>query len=478
MNHRSKRDQSCDGFLLLVFGICLFTLVIMPNIGKAAATQQAATPYLTSLAPMINQVKDSIVNVLATPGGGLSIEENNLIEENDNLEKEPEWQGQKRWRSKSKNFERFGSGVIVNAKEGLIITNFHLIDQTKSVTVTLIDGRHYKAKIVGTDPDSDIDILKIKADQLVQIAIGDSNAVRVGDFVVAIGNPYGLMQTVTSGIVSAIERNNLGIEGYEDFIQTDASINPGNSGGALVNMKGELIGINTAILAPNGGNIGIGFAIPSNMAMSLMQQMIQFGNVARGMVGIMIQNLTPELSKALHTTQTKGAVVTNVSAESPAAKAGMLPGDIILSINDKEIHSAGQVQNTIGLYRAGSKLQIQVLRGNTKLTYKLVSADPETYKHQIESKNPFLHGTVMKNFAAVLPGFGYIRGVQVLNIAENSPAFQAGMRPGDIITSVNNTPSSNLKEMEKLIDPKQDEILVNVFRSNGAFYIVLHKMAL
>ena len=312
---------------------------------------------------------------------------------------------------------------------------------------------------------------------MVEIPIGDSSLAKVGDFVVAIGNPYGLTQTVTSGIVSAVERNNLGIEGYEDFIQTDASINPGNSGGALVNMKGELIGINTAILAPSGSNIGIGFAIPSNMAVSLMQQIVKFGNVARGMVGIMIQNLTPELANALHEPDAKGAVVTSVSPNSPAANTGILPGDVILSINDKPIHSAGQVQNTIGLYRAGSKIKIQVLRDGTKLSYKLVSADPEAYKHQTETNDPFLYGLVMKEFDAVLPGIGRLRGIQVLNISENSPAFQAGMRPGDIITSINTIPSTNFKDIKKLVDSKQSEILVNVFRGNGAIFMVLHKVA-
>lgn len=471
----NKRD---DWILIFITSMFMFISAILPKISYAALPNQVNEQPLPTLAPMINKVKDSVVNVLASTSGGLSPEDS-IMEDNDQPGKghENPSQGQKRRGQKPKSFESFGSGVIVNAKEGLIITNFHLIDQTKSVTVTLTDGRHFKAKVVGTDPDSDVAILKIKADNLVQIPMGDSSAISAGDFVIAIGNPYGLTQTVTSGIVSAIERNNLGIEGYEDFIQTDASINPGNSGGALVNMKGELIGINTAILAPSGGNVGIGFAIPSNMALSLMQQIVKFGNVARGMVGIMIQNLTPEIAKALHEPEAKGAVVTSISPNSPAAQAGILPGDIILSINGKSIHSAGQVQNTIGLYRAGSKLKIQVLRDGTKLSYKLVSADPEAYKHQAELNDPFLHGLVMKDFDAVLPGTGHVRGVQVLNISENSPAFQAGMRPGDIITSINNIPSTNLKDINKLVDSKQEEVLVNVFRGNGAIFMVLHKVA-
>ena len=458
--------------------LSIFLAAFLPNISTAALPDQNNGQAYPSIAPMIANVKDSIVNVLATTSGSNGPDESWISEnEQPGNETDNPTQGQKRRGQKPKNFESFGSGVIVNAKEGLVITNFHLIDQTRSVTITLTDGRHFKAKVVGTDPDSDIAILKIKADKLVEIPIGDSSLAKVGDFVVAIGNPYGLTQTVTSGIVSAVERNNLGIEGYEDFIQTDASINPGNSGGALVNMKGELIGINTAILAPSGSNIGIGFAIPSNMAVSLMQQIVKFGNVARGMVGIMIQNLTPELANALHEPDAKGAVVTSVSPNSPAANTGILPGDVILSINDKPIHSAGQVQNTIGLYRAGSKIKIQVLRDGTKLSYKLVSADPEAYKHQTETNDPFLYGLVMKEFDAVLPGIGRLRGIQVLNISENSPAFQAGMRPGDIITSINTIPSTNFKDIKKLVDSKQSEILVNVFRGNGAIFMVLHKVA-
>jgi len=471
-----KHDNNHKWFIILIVSICLFVTVLIPKLGHAHIPNQQLNQPVSSLAPMIEGVKDSIVNILATSAGYPEIEEN-LIEENE-PPKDPYGQTPRRRNKKPKNFESFGSGVIVNAKEGLIVTNFHLIEQTKLVTVTLTDGRHFKAKVVGTDPDSDVAILKIKADRLVQIPIGDSSKTKAGDFVIAIGNPYGLTQTVTSGIVSAVERNNLGIEGYEDFIQTDASINPGNSGGALVNMKGELVGINTAILAPGGGNVGIGFAIPSNMVMTLMQQIVKFGNVARGMVGIMIQNLTPELAKALNEPDAKGAVVTSVSPNSPAAVTGILPGDIILKINDKPIHSAGQVQNTLGLYRAGSKFTVQILRDNSKLTYKLVSADPEAYKHQSEINDPFLHGLIMKNFDAILPGIGYIQGVQILNISENSPAFQAGMRPGDVIVSINNKPSPDLLTAQKLAaDNKQEEILLNVFRGNGAIYMVLHKIS-
>ncbi len=452
----------------------LWVLLLISATSYANMPAHVNGQNVPSLAPMIANVQNAIVNVLAS--GRSTDMSDSLLDENEQAEEGSEPPPAQRQR-KHKGFESLGSGVIVDAKNGYIITNFHLIEQTKAVTVTLSDGRRFKAKIVGTDPASDIAILQIKAEKLTQISIGDSSKLKVGDFVVAIGNPYGLSQTVTSGIISALERNDLGIEGYEDFIQTDAPINPGNSGGALVSLKGELIGINTAILAPHGGNVGIGFAIPSNMALAIMQQIIKFGNVARGMVGIMIQSLTPELAKALNEPGAKGALVTIISPNSPAAKAGILPGDIIQRINNKKIESAGQVQNRIALYRSGSKLEIQVLRDNTKLTFKLVSADPEAYKHQEEAKDPFLNGIILKNFDAIIPGFGHLRGVQALQVTENSPAFQAGIRPGDIIMSINNRPSVTIDDLNTLTEKADKEILVYVFRGNGAIYLVINKLS-
>ena len=454
----------------------LLTLSLISTTGHANMPAHVDGQSVPSLAPMIAEVQNAIVNIFATGRGTDSndplLDDNEQNDPTDESNKTSPLQKPR----KNKGFESLGSGVIVDAKNGYIITNFHLIEQTKTVTVTLPDGRHFKAKVVGTDPASDIAVLQIKAENLTQIPIGDSSNLKVGDFVIAIGSPFGLSQTVTSGIVSALERN-IGIEGYEDFIQTDAPINPGNSGGALVSLKGELIGINTAILAPHGANIGIGFAIPSNMALAIMQQIIKFGNVARGMVGIMIQNLTPELAKALHEPKAKGALVTSISPHSPAAKVGILPGDIIQQINGKKIESASQVQNRIGLYRSGSKLEIQVLRDSKKLTFKLISADPDAYKHQEEIKDPFLNGLILKNFDAIIPGFGRLRGVQALQVAENAPAFQAGLRPGDIIMSINNAPSVTIDDLNTLTEKANNEILVNVFRGNGAIYLVINKLS-
>jgi Do/DeqQ family serine protease len=256
-----------------------------------------------------------------------------------------------------------GSGVVIDARKGYVVTNHHVIEKANEITVNLQDGREFKAEIIGTDPETDVALMKIPAENLTTLPSANSDQLRVGDFVVAIGNPFGLGQTVTSGIVSALGRSGLGIEGYEDFIQTDASINPGNSGGALVNLRGELIGINTAIFAPSGGNVGIGFAIPSNMVQQVVQHLVQFGEVQRGSLGIRIQELTPQLASALGLENShKGAVVTEIAVDSPAEKAGLQPADVIVAINNQPVNRVSEVRNRVGLLRIGEKVALTVLR--------------------------------------------------------------------------------------------------------------------
>jgi serine protease DegQ len=256
-----------------------------------------------------------------------------------------------------------GSGVIVDARAGTVLTNNHVVENADRIEVTTKDNRTFRAKLVGADSATDIAVLKIEPNGLYDIPFGDSDKVEVGDFVLAIGNPFGLGQTVTSGMVSAIGRSGLGIEGYEDFIQTDASINPGNSGGALVNFKGELIGINTAILAPGGGNIGIGFAVPINMARAVMAQIVEHGAVRRGRIGVAIQDLTPDLAEALSTGRTQGAAVVEVEAGSPAARAGLKSGDVVVAVGGEPVRSATELRNRIGLARVGANLEMAVERG-------------------------------------------------------------------------------------------------------------------
>ena len=256
-----------------------------------------------------------------------------------------------------------GSGVIVDGAQGYVLTNNHVVANAQEIQVTLKDGRSFPARLIGSDPETDIALLRIDAQNLTAVAMGDSDRLEVGDVVIAIGNPFGLGQTVTSGIVSALGRSGLGIEGYEDFIQTDASINPGNSGGALVNSKGELIGINTAILGPSGGNIGIGFAVPVNMARAVMGQLLEHGEVRRGRLGISLQDLTPDLARAMNLELRGGALVAAVEPGTPAASAGLEPGDVIVQVNGEPIRDAGDLRNLVGLMPVGTELDMVLYRG-------------------------------------------------------------------------------------------------------------------
>ena len=324
----------------------LFSIVLILTM---SAPSFSSTPIDTSLAPMLQSILPAVVNIKAQ----IKITDFNTLREMiKERSKEPDNEDSQ---APDNMYISIASGVIIDAKEGYILTNAHVVNDAQSVIVTLEDGRHFTAKIIGLDKPSDIALLQIKAQHLSAVSIADSNMLKVGDFVVAIGNPFGLNQTVTSGIVSALGRTRMGIENYENFIQTDAPINPGNSGGALINMKGQLVGINTAILAPERGSVGIGFAIPANMAKSVMVQLIEYGDVKRGMLGIGAQDITPELANAFKLNATKGAAVTQVWPDSPARQAGIQVGDIITAVNGSNVKDASDVVNTVGFLRVNSK---------------------------------------------------------------------------------------------------------------------------
>ncbi|MHA7841451.1 MAG: Do family serine endopeptidase [Gammaproteobacteria bacterium] len=446
--------------------------IFLNNVALATLPHTADGQPIPSLAPMLKKVMPAVVNVIAQ--GKPARLKNPLLDPNDDrhgtppsLRRNPD--------NGSNDTASMGSGVIVSAKNGVVLTNAHLVNQAKFIYVTLNDGRRFQGKLVGIDGDSDIAVLRIDGKNLAEIPLADSNQLKVGDFVVAIGSPFGLNQTATSGIVSALQRTDIGIEGYENFIQTDASINPGNSGGALVNLQGELVGINTAILAPAGGNVGIGFAIPSNMAVAIAAQLVKFGKLNRGLVGIRIQDFSPELAHAFKEDGYKGALITGVTPNTPAAKEGLRSGDLIIAINGNPIVNAGQARNAIGALRANSKIAIEILRNNRKYTYHLKNVAPKEQAEENKVHNPFFFGATLRNFAAQVPAFDHVKGVQVVNIKENSPSWQSGLRPGDVIISVDNQPTTDLDELNAVTDPKSDSILLNVLRANGALYIVVKK---
>lgn len=368
--------------------------------------------------------------------------------------------------------QSLGSGVIVDASQGYVLTNNHVVDKADEITITLRSGKELKADLVGADPATDIAVLKVKTDgvTLTELPFGDSGALRVGDFVVAVGNPFGLGQTVTSGIVSALGRTGLGIEGYEDFIQTDASINPGNSGGALVNLRGELIGINTAILAPSGGNIGIGFAIPTSMAREVMQQLIEYGEVKRGLLGVTVQELTPALAEAFGIDAEEGVVIAQIAPDSAAEAAGLQAGDVIVEVDGQSVRRAANIRNRIGLLRVGEKVRLTVLRnGKRKEVTAVIREDMQ--QTGATAVSPRLAGAVFGEAPAKDEQQG--RHVTILQVQPGSPAANAGLRQGDIILSVNRKPVQDLAGFRAAVRDSKDRLLLHVRRGSGAFFLLL-----
>lgn len=366
-----------------------------------------------------------------------------------------------------------GSGVIINAKKGYIVTNAHVISNEKVMTVTLKDGRHFHAKLIGKDDGFDIAVIQIHAKHLKQITFGNSSKLKVGDFVVAIGSPFNLSQTVTSGVISALNRDQPHVEGFQNFIQTDAPINPGNSGGALIDMQGKLIGINTAIVTPSSGNIGIGFAIPSNLAKNAAHQLIQYGKVKRGMLGVFAQNITPTLASALGLKSIHGAIVTQVIPNSPANKAGIQPKDIITAINGNPIRSSEQLHNTLGLMRPRTKLKVTLLRNHRKRIFSVAVADPKSIL--LEQALPFLSGMQMQQFSDLESDGIILTGVLVTHVDDNSEGAIAGLIPGDVIIKANDKPVKDIPQLITAAKHAKNKLLLTVARGQGKLFLVLQR---
>jgi len=410
-----------------------------------------------SLAPMLKRVSPAVVNI-ATRG---TVQEQNPLLNDPFFRRFFDVPGGQQPRQRE--FQSAGSGVIVDAKNGYIITNAHVVENATDITVQLLDNRSLKAKVIGTDPGSDVAVLKVQAGNLVDLPIADSDRAEVGDFVVAIGNPFGLGHTVTSGIVSALGRSGINPEGYEDFIQTDASINPGNSGGALVNLSGQLVGVNSAILSRTGGNIGIGFAIPSNMMKTVMNQLIKFGAVKRGVLGVNIQTLVPEIATSMDLPEgTQGALVSQVVDGSAAEKAGVKAGDVITAVNGRPVKDAGSLRNSIGLISIGEKVDLSLLReGKPRRVTAVVSERDATAEAKAAGTHPGLEGADIIDSQ---------NGVLIRSVAEGSPAAQRGLRANDVILAVGRTRVASVADFRRATEG-QAAFVVQIRRGSAMLVI-------
>ncbi|BBD80843.1 Do family serine endopeptidase [Aerosticca soli] len=368
--------------------------------------------------------------------------------------------------------QSLGSGVIVDAAKGYVLTNNHVVGGADDITVTLQDGRNLKGRLVGTDPDTDVAVVQISAPGLTALSVADSNQLRVGDFVLAVGNPFGLGQTVTSGIVSALGRSGLGGLGYQNFIQTDASINPGNSGGALINLRGELVGINTMIFSPSGGNVGIGFAIPSNLARDVMGQLIAYGKVRRGSLGVLVQDLNPRLARLLGVKTDTGVVVTEVVPGSAADRAGIEPGDVLTTLNGKPLRSADELRNQEGLLPLGSTLKLGLIHEGNPREVSATLAPVPLATLDGGKLDQRLAGVRFSELPLELRNQG-AAGVAVQAVRPGSRAAQAGLREGDVVIGVGNHRITGLRDLQRMLGAGLRQLVLIVADEEGAHYVLL-----
>ena len=440
-----------------------FLATLAATAAFAVSTAVSAQNALPSFAPIIKSVSPAVVNIAVR--GTVAAPRNPFFDD----------PGFRRFfglppdaQPRDREFRSAGSGVVVDAQNGYIVTNAHVVKNASEITITLVDDVELKAEVVGADEGSDVAVLRVKDARLpAEIRLADSSKVQVGDFVIAIGNPFGLQHTVTSGIVSALGRTGVSRDGYEDFIQTDAAINPGNSGGALVGLDGSLVGINSVILSQSGGNIGIGFAIPANMVRSVMEQLIETGQVNRGQLGVTTLSLTPEFRKSLGLPENaQGALVSQVTEGSAAAKAGIEAGDVITSVGDEPIRSNSELRNKIGMLKVGESVRIGLLREGKPRTVTAVLKEPAQLSNA-ESIHPALAGADLVEVSE-----DSVSGVRIRAVAQGSPAAQAGLRADDRIIAVNRQRVSSLAELRAAVKD-QATLLVQLRRGNQVLLLPL-----
>ena len=438
--------------------VSLVLCTLLVPTARAGAQPVFSDGGAPSLAPLIEEVTPAVVNIAVLSA---------LPEEENPLMQDPFFRRFFGLPDKPEPRLAAGSGVIVDAESGYVLTNHHVIKGAREVVVTLKDRRQLQAEIVGSDPGTDIALLRIPSERLKALSFGDSEALRVGDYVLAIGNPFGLGQTVTSGIVSALGRSGLNIEGYEDFIQTDAAINPGNSGGALINLKGELVGINTAIIGPSGGNVGIGFAVPSNMARSVMAQIIRYGEVRRGRFGASGQDVTPELAQAMGLASGDGVVIVDVAEESPAARAGLRRGDVVTHVNGRRVRSAADLRNQVGLTPIGEDVEMRILRGREERTLRATIEAVTAGSGRGGQAVSELAGAAVADYKRN----GRLQAVAVVRVERNSPAWGLGLRDGDLIAGVNRRRVRSVEELLAALKRTPRPLYLQVVRGDARFAI-------
>ena len=456
----------------IVVALCIVSLTF----AAPAASQPADRPLfrnddgLPTLAPLLAEVTPAVVNI--------SVESRQPAEMNPlfndpffrrffDMQPMPQQPMPRRQMSA-------GSGVIVDADNGYVLTNNHVVENGDRIVVTLKDRRQFEAELIGSDPGTDIALLQIEADDISALELGDSDRLLVGDYVLAIGNPFGLGQTVTSGIVSALGRSGLNVDGYEDFIQTDASINPGNSGGALITLDGRLVGINTAIIAPSGGNVGIGFSVPANMAQAIMDQLIEFGEVRRGQLGVMIQDFTPDLAEALGIEAGVGAVVTQVEPDSAAEEAGLQPGDLIVAVDDRSIAGSADLRSQIGLKRIDSDVALQVIRDGEELTLTATLREGGLVAAMTgERAFDRLSGAELRDLQPGDPFYGNLSGVVIARLDPGSRAARSGLEAGDIILAVNRVPVASVAELRQQLAGVDGALALTVQRGAARIFLVM-----
>lgn len=463
------RNHACIGLSLIIMLLAPGMLCVHATLPVHVNGQSMPT-----LAPMLEKVTPAVVNISAI--GEIRVRTRN------NLFDEPFFQhffDIPDYRSEIRKTRSLGSGVVVDAENGYVLSNHHVIEDSRQIIVTFKDGRQLEARLIGSDPRTDVAVLQIPAENLTTVPMSDSDKLRVGDFAIAIGNPFGLGQTVTSGIVSALGRSGLGLSGknsqqnFEEFIQTDAAINVGNSGGALVNLNGELVGINTAILSPNrGGNVGIGFAIPVNMAKAVMEQLVTHGEIRRGYFGVVIQTLTPDLAEAMNTHLRDGVIIAGIEGNSPAENSGLQVHDIVTSINGHAVKTSTEMRNRIGLLNIGDRATMDVYRGSKKITLSAkIGGEKHTRSIVGDQLDRRLVGAVIADITAGSNPAN--RGVFIAEVERGSPASGYGLEKGDIIVSVNRKHVTSIKDVRMIMRLRPKQILLNIQRGQSAFFLLI-----